>query len=68
VIKAIHKYPIASQPRESDYWRTRTGQERLQALEDIRTEYNSWKYPDNPGFEYVCVVRKMDERDTSSAC
>lgn len=68
VIRTIWKYPLASQPRESDYWRTRPWQERLQALEAIRAEYNSWKYPDNRGFEYVCVIRKITETDATNDC
>ncbi len=58
LLKIVRKLPIALQSIEADYWRARPWQERLQALEDIRAEYNSWKYHAESGFQRICTVFK----------
>jgi len=35
------------------FWQSRTPEERLAALEEIRKEYNTWKYGTEPGFQRV---------------
>lgn len=44
VEKKICKYKLAEQPKESVYWHTKSYQERIDALEEVRREYNLWRY------------------------
>ncbi len=44
VEKNVCKYKLGEQPKECIYWQDKSYQERLTALEDIRREYNSWRY------------------------
>jgi hypothetical protein len=44
LLKKVCKYKMGDQPKESFYWQNKSYQERLSALEGIRTEYNSWRY------------------------
>ena len=53
ISRAIHKFRVGEQPKEFLYWRSRTYEERLKALEDIRLEYNGWKYDDQQGLQRV---------------
>lgn len=46
IAKVIQKTTINKKASDVTYWRTKTYAERLAALEDIRREYNSWKYSD----------------------
>lgn len=44
VSRVVKKYNIKIQPNDFSYWKTKSYQERLAALEQIRSEYNLWKY------------------------
>ncbi len=44
--KVITKTALNEQKSDFDYWQTKSYAERLQALEEIRREYNNWKYTD----------------------
>jgi len=44
ISKVVKKYDINSQPNDFSYWQSKSYQERLAALEQIRSEYNSWRY------------------------
>ncbi len=44
VEKKVCKYKLGEQPKESVYWQTKSYQERIAALEEIRKEYNLWRY------------------------
>lgn len=41
------------------FWQSRTPEERLAALEEIRNEYNMWKYGTEPGFQRVYRIVAM---------
>lgn len=43
---------------DTDFWSTKSHQERLDALEAIRKEYHQWKYDAEPRFQRVCRVIK----------
>ena len=58
IAKVINKYKIDNQPKDILYWQTKTFAERIDALEQIRSEYNSWKYDAQPRFHRVCRVVK----------
>ena len=58
IAKVVHKYQINEQPKDCAYWQSRSHEERLRALEDIRREYNSWKYNDQQGLQRVYRIVK----------
>ena len=58
--KTYTKSRIGEQPSDFAYWQTRSYEERLAALEQIRREYHLWKYGAEPGFQRV--YRKLQLR------
>lgn len=42
--KVITKHNLHEQPSDAGYWQTRPYEERIAALEQIRREYNEWRY------------------------
>ena len=44
ISKVVKKYNINNQPTDFSYWQAKSYQERIAALEQIRLEYNSWRY------------------------
>lgn len=53
--KVIKKYKLNEQPNDFAFWQSKSYAERLDALEQIRKEYNSWRYNADQGFQ--CVYR-----------
>lgn len=54
----IHKVKLKDAQSDFAYWQSRPYQERLEALEKIRQEYNSWKYGTEQGFQRVYTIIK----------
>ena len=52
------KVNIHSQKSDFAYWQTRSYQERLAALEQIRREYHRWRYGAEPRFQRVYTIVK----------
>lgn len=46
IAKVVTKVNSSEQKFDFAYWQTKSYAERLQALEEIRREYNNWKYTD----------------------
>ncbi|MDD4029695.1 MAG: hypothetical protein PHX86_08365 [Caldisericia bacterium] len=44
--KTVRRYRIDQEPNNYSYWITKTPQERIDALETIRSEYHAWRYSD----------------------
>ena len=42
--KVVKKYKLNEQPNDFTFWQSKTYEERLNALEQIRKEYNLWRY------------------------
>ena len=42
--KVVKIYKTGEQPSDLEYWQSRSYEERLSALEEIRKDYNSWRY------------------------
>lgn len=42
--KVIKKYKINEQPNKFSFWQSKSYEEGLEALAEIRKEYNSWRY------------------------
>lgn len=49
---------VSIQENKSDfeYWQTQPYEIRLTVLEQIRTEYNTWKYGTEQGFQRVYTI------------
>jgi hypothetical protein len=50
ISKVIKKYKINEQPNDFSFWQSKSYEERLDALEQIRKEYNLWRYDAGQGF------------------
>ncbi|MDQ3633355.1 MAG: hypothetical protein M3405_02440 [Acidobacteriota bacterium] len=60
--KVITKTTLSKQTSDFAYWQTKTYAERLEALEQIRQEYNNWKYTDaEQRFQRVYRVVKLKQ-------
>ncbi len=60
ISKVVNKYKMNEQPNDFLYWQSKSYENRLEALEQIRKEYNSWRYNAEQGFQriYRIVKRK----------
>jgi hypothetical protein len=56
--KVIKKYKLNEQPNDFLFWQSKSYEERLEALEQIREEYNSWRYDAEQGFQIVYRIIK----------
>lgn len=56
--KVVKKYRIEEQPSDFSFWKTKSYEDRLNALEQIRREYIAWRYDAEPGFQRVYRVIK----------
>lgn len=58
ISKVIKKYKFNEQPNDFVYWQLKSYEERLDALEQIRKEYNSWRYNAEQRFQRVYRIVK----------
>jgi hypothetical protein len=58
ISKVIKKYKINEQPNDFSFWQSKSYEERLDALEQIRKEYNLWKYNAEQRFQRIYRVVK----------
>jgi hypothetical protein len=58
ISKVIKKYQLNEQPNNFVYWQSRSYEERLEALEQIRKDYNSWRYNAEQGLQRVYRIVK----------
>lgn len=56
IARVVRKTTLAEQPKDVDYWRTQSYEQRLTALEEIRREYHRWKYNAEPRLQRVYTV------------
>lgn len=58
--RRVVKYKKGQEPNDIHYWLTIPIIDRIKALEQLRTEYNLWKYGAQSGFQrvYRAVKRK----------
>lgn len=59
IAKVVKKYQMNEQPSDFAFWQTRSYAERIEALEEIRKEYNQWRYHAEQGFQRVYRVIKQ---------
>ncbi len=55
---AIRKVNKNSAGNDFEFWQTQSYEKRLEALEQIRQEYNSWKYDNYQRFHRVFSIVK----------
>jgi hypothetical protein len=61
--KVVTKSKMGEEKSDFAYWQTKSYAERLAALEEIRREYNNWKYTDaEQRFQRVYRVVKLKEK------
>ncbi len=58
ISKAVKKYSIHDQPNDFSFWQSKSYEERLDALEQIRKECNSWRYNAEQGIQRVYRIVK----------
>ena len=58
ISKVVKKYKFNEQPNDFEFWQSKSYEERLIALEQIRKEYNSWRYNAEQGFQRVYRIVK----------
>ena len=62
ISEVITKIKNSEQKSDFAYWQTKSYAERLAALEEIRREYNNWKYTDaEQRFQRVYRVVKLKQ-------
>jgi len=59
LVKIVRKHKVGEQPKESLFWQDKSYQERLAALEEIRGEYNLWRYNAEQRFQRVYRIIKQ---------
>ena len=58
ISKVIKKYKLKEQPNDFTFWQSKSYEERLYELEEIRKEYNSWRYNAEQGLQRVYRIVK----------
>lgn len=58
IAPVVTKLRLKDAKNDSAYWRTRSYQERLDALEQIREEYHRWRGDAQSGFQRVYSIIK----------
>lgn len=58
VKKHVVRVALGAPSSDFAYWQAQPPMARLAALEEIRQEYNRWRYGAKPGFQRVCRVVK----------
>lgn len=58
IFKVVRKIKLKEGNSDFNYWQSKSYQERLITLEDIRQEFNSWKYGNEQRFQRVYTIVK----------
>ncbi len=62
VEKIVVKTNLGEEKPDFAFWQSKSYVERLAALEEIRREYNDWKYTDaEQRFQRICRVVKLKQ-------
>jgi hypothetical protein len=59
IIKVVNKYKIDEAPNDFSFWQSKSHEERIDALEQIRQEYNQWRYHAEHGFQRIYRIIKQ---------
>lgn len=63
----VNKVRLGDAKNDAGYWRSRSYQERIDALEQIREEYHRWKADAESGFQRIYSFIKINKRATGRA-
>ena len=58
IVKTIRKIKKSEEPNDYLFWQTQSYEARLEALEKIREEFNSWNYGSQQRFQRIYKVIK----------
>jgi hypothetical protein len=58
IAKTYTKTRLHEQKSDFAFWQTQPYEKRLATLEQIRQEYNAWKYGTQPRFQRVLSITK----------
>ncbi len=62
LVKVITKTRLDEEKSDFNYWQTKSYAERLAVLEEIRQEFNGWKYGDaEQGFQRVYRITQLKQ-------
>ncbi len=56
---AVKKVSLTERNSDFAYWQSQSPKSRLETLEEIRNEFNSWKYADEQRFQRVYHIIKF---------
>ena len=62
VLPTIRIFKKGEEPDDVLYWLSRPPIERIRALEEIRKQYNDWKYSTRREFQRVYTIVKRKRR------
>lgn len=54
----VNKVSLSELQSDAVYWRSRSYQDRLAALEQLRQEFHQWKYGNEPRFQRIYTIVK----------
>ena len=54
--KVVRTYPLHSPHNDFEYWQSKSPQERLDAIEFLRSQYINFTFNVKPGFQRVCSI------------
>lgn len=57
--KIVRKFKIQDEKSDFSYWQSQAPQKRIEALEQIRTEYITWKYGTQQRLQRVYKIIKL---------
>ena len=55
----VHKYQIKEQPNDYSFWKTKSDEERLEALELLRKQFYEYEYETLSGFPRVYQITQQ---------
>lgn len=58
----VRRGKLRDQGNDYEFWKNQPYEARIAAVEEIRREYNTWKYGSEQGFQRVYRVVKRKQR------
>ena len=57
----VHKHRLGEEPSDAVFWRSKSPEERLAAVEQIRMEYHQWQLDAEPRLQRVLKVTRQTQ-------
>jgi hypothetical protein len=58
----VHIYKVKEQPSEYNFWKAKSPEERLEAMELLRKQFYEYNYKTLPRFPRVCHITQQKQR------